>query len=76
MQNNGIDLLKDNIFFCEAFRTDKPYPIVYQHYLKQSGGEDEVWFATAHMWDYAAAKANGYVELFFSLVFDSLLIVW
>jgi hypothetical protein len=35
IQNNGVDLPKNNIFFREVLGAGKPYPIVYCHHLKQ-----------------------------------------
>lgn len=60
--DNGLNLAVGNVFFCEVLGAGKPYPIVYQHYLKKFEGQGEVWFAAAHMWDSAAAKRNGYVR--------------
>lgn len=67
IKNNFLELSIENVFFCEALGAGKPYPIVYEHYLKQFEGQEEVWFAAAHMWDSAAAKRNGYVDFLFGV---------
>lgn len=60
----GIALPSENLLSCDTSGVGKPsleayMPLLQQ--LKQDGGEP--WFAAAHMWDVAAARRAGYVNL-------------
>lgn len=55
---NGIDMPEANFLSCDSLGIGKPAPESYQPLLKQFGDE-EAWFAAAHMWDVSAAKSTG-----------------
>lgn len=60
----GVALPSENLLSCDTSGVGKPslesyMPLLQQ--LKQDGGEP--WFAAAHMWDVAAARRAGYVNL-------------
>jgi 2-haloacid dehalogenase len=55
---NGIDMPAENFMSCDTLSIGKPAPESYQPLLK-GFGDEEAWFAAAHMWDVSAAKVNG-----------------
>lgn len=57
--NNGIDMPIENFMSCDTLGIGKPAPESYQPLLDRFG-EEEAWFAAAHMWDVSAAKSTGF----------------
>ncbi|KAJ5238566.1 2-haloalkanoic acid dehalogenase [Penicillium chermesinum] len=59
----GVDMPEENFVSCDTIGIGKPEPSSYKFILdkfKREGEEAETWFASAHMWDSAAAKRNGF----------------
>ncbi|KAF5560561.1 catalytic [Fusarium phyllophilum] len=56
---NGIDMPSENFISCDDKGIGKPTLASYKPLLEQLG-DDEKWFAAAHMWDVSSAKQAGY----------------
>ena len=61
--NNGIDMPEGNFMSCDSLKRGKPDPASYRPLLEKFG-QEEAWFAAAHMWDVSAAKSTGCVHHF------------
>ncbi|KAH8169237.1 hypothetical protein LIA77_11363 [Sarocladium implicatum] len=57
--NNGIDMPEETFVSCDSLQLGKPDPAAYRLLLDKFGDE-EAWFAAAHMWDVSAAKSTGF----------------
>jgi 2-haloacid dehalogenase len=57
-ERNALNMPAENMLSCDSLGVGKPAPESYQPLLKQFGN-DEAWFAAAHMWDVSAAKSVG-----------------
>jgi 2-haloacid dehalogenase len=56
--DNGIDMPEEHFMSCDSLKLGKPDPAAYRPLLDRFGNE-EAWFAAAHMWDVSAAKSTG-----------------
>ncbi|CAG9953636.1 unnamed protein product [Clonostachys rosea f. rosea IK726] len=56
---NGIEMPLENFVSCDDTGVGKPALDAYRPLLERLG-DDEKWFAAAHMWDVSSAKQAGY----------------
>ncbi|KAH2315311.1 hypothetical protein KXV47_001921 [Aspergillus fumigatus] len=58
----GVEMPVERVLSCDGLRVAKPAPGAYRAAIETigSGGEDEKWFAAAHLWDVSAAVRAGF----------------
>ncbi len=63
LKAGGVEMPEDNFVSCDTIGVGKPEPSSYKYILDKFDQKDlDVWFAAAHMWDAAGAKAVGCVN--------------
>jgi 2-haloacid dehalogenase len=56
----GVEMPVDRVLSCDGLRVAKPALGAYRAALERIGGNDEKWFAAAHLWDVSAAVRAGF----------------
>jgi 2-haloacid dehalogenase len=57
LNGGGLDNYFDAVLSCDAIRTSKPHPAVYEMARQREPGE--LWMVAAHAWDIAGAARAG-----------------
>jgi 2-haloacid dehalogenase len=56
----GVEMPVERVLSCDGLRVAKPALGAYRAALERIGGDDQKWFAAAHLWDVSAAVRAGF----------------
>ncbi|GIK07308.1 hypothetical protein Aspvir_002970 [Aspergillus viridinutans] len=56
----GVEMPVERVLSCDGLRVAKPALGAYRAALERIEGEEEKWFAAAHLWDVSAAVRAGF----------------
>ncbi|GFF38877.1 haloacetate dehalogenase H-2 [Aspergillus lentulus] len=56
----GVEMPVERVLSCDGLRVAKPALGAYRAAIEKIGGDDEKWFAAAHLWDVSAAVRAGF----------------